>query len=80
MSLLLLALLPGCASLPSLDGRVASTAVTDTADTRLGRKFSPELQAHAPQSAVYALNSPALAFGARGALTRWAEKSLDVQY
>jgi putative cardiolipin synthase len=78
--ILLLALLPGCASLPSLEGRVASTAITDTAQTRLGRRFLPELQARAPASAVYALSNPALAFAARQALARWAEKSLDVQY
>jgi putative cardiolipin synthase len=70
----------GCASLPDLGERTASSAVTDTADTRLGRAVAPQVAGHAGDSGIYPLERPQDAFVARIVLTRAAERSLDVQY
>lgn len=73
--------LAGCASLPGLDGRVASHGLTDTAGTRLaGLASVPEAHAGKEPSGIRELPSPLEAFGARVALARGAERSLDVQY
>lgn len=73
--------LAGCASLPALDGRVASHGLTDTAGTRLaGLARVPEAHADKESSGIRELPSPLEAFGARVALARGAERSLDVQY
>ena len=69
----------GCASLPSLEGRTASTAVTETADTPLG-KYVRQVSPDAEKSGIYALSSPEEAFAARALLARAAQRSLDVQY
>jgi putative cardiolipin synthase len=74
------ALLAGCASLPSLEGRSASTALTDTAGTRLGRAIGPETAAHPDQTAIHALPNARDAFLARVLLAAAAEKSIDAQY
>jgi putative cardiolipin synthase len=82
LALLALAILPcaGCASLPKLDGRVASAALTDTADTRLGRGVQAAAAQHPGTSGIYPLEIPHDAFAARVLLVRAAERSLDVQY
>jgi putative cardiolipin synthase len=70
----------GCASLPALDSRKASSAMTDTADTRLGQGARAEVLAHPGKSGIYPLERPQDAFAARAVLARAAERSLDVQY
>ena len=70
----------GCASLPSLEGRTASTALADTADTRLGRAVTRLAAAHPGKSGVYPLLDSREAFAARVLLARAADRSLDVQY
>jgi putative cardiolipin synthase len=70
----------GCAGLPPLAGREPSTALTDTADTRLGRALQDAVVAHPGLSGIYGLSRPRDAFVARVALARGAERSLDVQY
>jgi putative cardiolipin synthase len=70
----------GCASLPPLQDRIASTALTDTADTRLGRDVTPHVAAHPGKSGVKAFPAPRDAFAARMLLAALAEKSLDAQY
>ena len=70
----------GCASLPPLDGRVASTAITDTAGTRLGKAVAEAPRARPGQSGQIPLSDPRKAFAARVVLARAAERSLDVQY
>jgi putative cardiolipin synthase len=70
-------LLCGCAGLPSLDGRVASTAITDTADTRLGK--AAQAAPNPDESGIYPLQDPYDAFAARVLLARRAERSLDIQ-
>jgi putative cardiolipin synthase len=72
-------LVSGCASLPPLEGRSATRAVADTADTRLGRAVAPQLAAHPGRSGIHALSMGMAAFAARVLLAREAERSLDVQ-
>jgi putative cardiolipin synthase len=75
-----LALAAGCASLPKLEGRPASTAMTDTGDTRLAHAMQAEVSAHPGMSGIYSLASPLDAFVARAVLARAADRALDVQY
>ncbi len=80
-ALLLAALtLSGCASLPPLDGRIPSTALTETADTRLGQAVTAADHSPKDESGIYALPQGREAFAARVLLARAAERSLDVQY
>src|SRR5215831_566591 len=74
------ALAAACASLPSLEGRNATSALTDTASTRLGAAVAPLVAANPGTSGVHALQIPTDAFAARVLLAGAAEKSLDVQY
>ena len=70
----------GCASLPPLDGRAASTAITDTAGTRLGKAVAAAAETREGESGQVALANPKEAFAARVLLARAADRSLDVQY
>jgi len=70
----------GCVSVPSLDGRVASRALDDTADTRLGRAVAERSTSHPGQAGIYALGDAREAFAARALLASSADRSLDVQY
>jgi putative cardiolipin synthase len=72
--------LAGCAELPPLDGRIASSAFSDTADTPLGRAMAPLVAAHPGKSGVYGLLDAGGAFTARAVLADAATRSLDVQY
>ena len=76
----LAALMTGCASLPSPQERIASSAITDTADTRLGRSMAPIVAAMPGVSGIHAFEEPHDAFAARVLLAAAAEKSLDAQY
>ena len=77
---LVVVVLGGC-SLPSLEGRTTSTAlsVEQAHDTTLGRSFAPQVQAHPGKSGIYSLADAHDAYAARVLLTRSAEKTLDVQ-
>ncbi|WLI89642.1 phospholipase D family protein [Massilia sp. R2A-15] len=70
----------GCAGLPSLEGRGASRAFTDTAGAPLGMAVAPLVAAHPGQSGVYALADGRDAFAARAVLANAATRSLDIQY
>ena len=62
----LTSLLAGCATtLPSLEGRTATTALTDTASTRLGRALADDVAAHPGKTGVHPLGKPRDAFAAR---------------
>jgi putative cardiolipin synthase len=82
-ALLAALLMAGCASLPPLDGRTESKALTpaEAASTRLGQLLQrrpalpPELD-----SGIRGLPNPLDAFAARVLLARAADRSLDVQY
>jgi putative cardiolipin synthase len=73
-------LLASCGSLPPLDGRIPTTALTDTGATPLGQAVAPLVAAHPGQSGVYGLVDGRNAFAARAVLADAARRSLDVQY
>lgn len=79
--LLLTGLLGGC-SLPGLEGRTGSSALSqaESANTALGRALSARGRAHPGKTGIHALIDPRDAFAARVLLARQAEKTLDVQY
>ena len=72
--------LTSCSSLPPLEGRVASTAIVDTDDTRLGKALLPLTMAHPGLAGIHALADGRDAFAARAVLAQAADRSLDVQY
>jgi putative cardiolipin synthase len=78
--LVVAAVLAGCNGLPSLEGRTASAAFTDTNDTPIGMAIAPLLAAHPGLSGVYALADGHDAFAARAVLANSAKRSLDIQY
>src|SRR5262249_59130520 len=80
LAIALAALGAGCASLPPQDGRTQTSALTDTAATRLGRAAAPLVAAHPGKSGIYAMPTPSQAFAARVLFAAVAEKSLDIQY
>lgn len=72
--------LTSCSSLPPLEGRVASTAIADTDDTRLGKALMSLTMAHPGLAGIHALADGRDAFAARAVLAQAADRSLDVQY
>lgn len=78
---LFVSVLAGC-SLPSLEGRMASVALSEAeaSDTALGRAITPLAQVHPEKSGIYSLTDAHEAFAARVLLARSSQKSLDVQY
>jgi putative cardiolipin synthase len=74
------ALMAGCASLPSQEGRTASHAITDTAGTRLGRALADDIAQHPGKNGVHSLADARDAYAARALLANGAEKSIDAQY
>ena len=76
----LTALVAGCAGLPPVDGRTATTALADTAGTRLGRAVAADVAANPGKTGIHPLPEPHAAFAARVLLATAAEKSLDAQY
>jgi putative cardiolipin synthase len=73
-------IIAGCSSLPTLEGRTASTALTDTSDTPLGQYVRKAHPADDGKSGIYPLPFPEESFAARALLAREARRSLDVQY
>lgn len=68
-------------SLPSLQGRKDSSAITNTEGTSLGRAVSPVLAAQPENiSGIHLLSEPYEALAARILLARTAERSIDAQY
>jgi putative cardiolipin synthase len=74
------ALLASCASLPPPQDRIASTAITDTADTRLGRAVVPHVTPNPGKSGIHKFPDPHDAFAARVRMAAAAEKTIDAQY
>ena len=72
--------LTGCATLPPPKDRVETTALTDTAATRLGSAIRSAVAEHPGKTGIHALPDPRDAFAARVLLASVAEKSLDAQY
>src|SRR5450830_224528 len=80
LPLLLSAVLAGCAALPSLEGRSASTVMADTKHTQLATAIAPMVAQHPGVSGIYPLVDGRDAFAARALLAAAAQRSLDVQY
>jgi cardiolipin synthase C len=76
----LAAISAGCASLPSPEGRTASSALDDTSQTQLGRVVAPVVAAHPGKTGIHPLLEPRDAFAARALLASAAAKSIDAQY
>ncbi len=76
----LASLITGCASLPSLEGRITTSALADTSGTRLGNAVTPLVAANPGKNGIHPLRYPHDAFAVRMLLAEAAEKSLDVQY
>jgi putative cardiolipin synthase len=72
--------LTACAQLPDNGDRESSTALEDTADTRLGSTVAPLLDRYPGLSAFHPLGNGLDAFVARLAFARYADRSIDVQY
>lgn len=74
-------LVSACASIDFDYPRTESTALTDTSETLLGRKYAPAVAAHpADTSGFHTLPDGIDALAARLLLAERAEKSIDLQY
>ncbi|MDM0113624.1 phospholipase D family protein [Variovorax sp. J22R133] len=76
----LVLLFTGCASLPSQDQRTETRALTNTADTGLGKAVRGETSQHPGKSGIHALPVANEAFAARILLAESAQRTLDLQY
>jgi len=74
------ALTAGCATLPPPRDRIESTAISDTASTRLGRAVVPYVTPNPGKSGIHKFPDPHDAFAARVRMAAAAEKTLDAQY
>ena len=79
-AMLVVGVLSGCGLQPPAQGWEMSTALFDTADTRLGKAIEPHLRVHPGLSGVVPLGSGSDAFATRALLADAAERTLDVQY
>ncbi|HUP09498.1 MAG TPA: phospholipase D family protein [Caldimonas sp.] len=77
--LLIAALVAGCASLPSLEGRAESHALPPSTDSPIGRDVLPQAQAHPGLTGVIPIADGRAAFGVRASLVRAAARSIDIQ-
>lgn len=75
-------LIKGCVSLPPLEGRSVSTALSDAESnaTRLGKAIFPSAEAHPGKSGIHPLPNAYDAFAVRALLAQTADRTLDVQY
>ena len=80
MLALVLAVLAGCASLPTDYPRSSSTAMQDHESTPIGRRIAEIAAQHPGDSAFQIIRHGRPAFTARVALADLAQKTLDVQY
>ncbi|HEU4799132.1 MAG TPA: phospholipase D family protein [Gemmatimonadales bacterium] len=67
-------------TLPSLEDRVASQAITATDGTRLGQAAATMVSAHPGESGMVPLRDGLDAFATRALLANAADSSLDIQY
>lgn len=74
-----LALLAGCATLPSQDDRPETHAIAPSAQGPLGNAVMPMAQQHPDKTGVVGIDDGHVAFGARVALARAATRSIDIQ-
>jgi len=77
---LLLLVLSGCSTLPEIANRTPSMAYIDTGNTTLGSAIASSLAEHPGLSGFLLLDNGLDAFVGRAVLSRFAERSIDVQY
>lgn len=75
-------LMVGCVSLPSLEGRKVTSALSaeQAVATSLGQAVQPVVALHPGESGLHPLEAPRAAFAARILLARHAERTIDAQY
>jgi cardiolipin synthase C len=73
-------IIASCAVLPKDFDRPVSYALTDTKNTAFGQARAKERAAHPGKSGFHLLGNGLDAFVARAVLSRFAERSIDVQY
>ena len=78
--LLLSVVFSGCATVSFDEPKPYSKTITDTADTRLGKKVSKWVEAHDGLSGFYPLSEGMDSLGARLRLAEQADKTIDLQY
>ena len=78
--LLLTVVFTGCATVSFDEPKPYSNTITDTADTRLGKKVSRWVEAHDGLSGFYPLSEGMDSLGARLRLAEQADKTIDLQY
>lgn len=69
-----------CANPPEDFDRPKSYALSETENTALGKEFAEEAAAHPGKSGFHLLSNGLDAFVARAVSSRYAERSIDVQY
>lgn len=79
-AVLLLALLPACASLPPQTERIETHAIAPSDSTRLGAAFTPGEQKHPDETAFHLLPDGVDALLSRIVLAEAADRTLDLQY
>jgi len=79
-SVLIAAVLGGCASLPPLDSRTASHGIEAPAGSALRSAADPLAASHVDQSGIYPLKDGPGAFAARVVLVNSAVSSIDLEY
>lgn len=80
LTVMILFLLAGCASLVKDYPRISSSAYTHYKSTKIGRLFEKETVKHPGKSGFHLIPYGQEAFTSRIAMTEMAEKSLDLQY
>ena len=78
--LLCAAVITGCATVSFNEPKSYSEAITETADTHLGKGVSEWVEVHGGLSGFYPLTQGMDALGVRLRLAEVAEKSIDLQY
>lgn len=68
-----------CATPPEMPTRAASSSLTETGDTRLGKAIDPQVRRHPGLAGVLALAEGREAFALRVLLADAADRSIDIQ-
>jgi cardiolipin synthase C len=79
LAILVVVMTTACASLPSQQGRTASSALDPSPDTPLGKAITPAALKHPGLSGVIGIPDGRASFATRALLARVAARSIDVQ-
>jgi putative cardiolipin synthase len=80
IGVVLVSILNKIAGLPDIRDREPSQAITNGADTALGKMYTSKMDAHPDQNGIAELPRGLDAFAARAVLAEKAERSIDTQY